>query len=643
LTPEIEGKYEILEKIRVGGMGAIYKVRHRLLGDLRVIKVLRPQLSGDVAFQKRFHREARAATRLIHPNIARLYDFSVDETGAAYIVMEFIEGWTLDDLVSRGELPPIGLALEIARQGLRAIGHLHASDVIHRDISPDNLMLSRDVDGRPLVKLIDLGLVKSAAPSEELTGAGVFVGKFRYAAPEQFRRAGEPCVGPASDLYSFGLVFYELLTGRYPIVGGSASALIAGHLYHPPRDFAETDPEGRVPGDLRQVLSRLLAKEAAARFPSAEELAAVLEPIAGRYEVATPEAGDLLELTRQVRQVGGPAGGGSTQSRLDRQFGPGPTPPPDERVTASVWIARVESRIGEGDFGGARDELRRAREAGTDAPELAELENRIDEIESIATTRQVEKGLEDVAALRAGGRLEEALELARELRSQAPRHKLVQMVVFELGRELAGAPDAEAPDAGGPDARDDAADSGAEEVDEAAIATTTPFAVRYPPPTVSASTVSAPTVSAPTVPIDEAAIAPTEILPTVRGAGAPTAGPAADVRAQLETRRQPVPEPAPGAVAEAPADLPRRAFDEISLAISPALPEATVRTLQRRWDEIGETSVDDLPLSAVAGPRGRGPSGAGRSGARNLVTALVLILLFLLLGFVLAQLFPGSV
>lgn len=611
LTPEIEGKYEILEKLQVGGMGAIYKVRHRLLGDVRVIKVLRPQLSQDVAFRKRFHREARSATRLIHPNIARLYDFSVDETGAAYMVMEFIEGWTLYDLVSRAELPPIGLALEIARQSLRAIGHLHSHGVIHRDISPDNLMLTRDVDGRPQVKLIDLGLAKSVAPSEELTAAGVFVGKFRYAAPEHFKRDGESCVGPASDLYSFGLVLYELLTGRYPIVGDNASALIAGHLYHAPLDFADTDPEGRVPDELRQVLARLLAKLPEERFPSAEELAAALEPIAGRHEVATPEAGDLLELTRQVRVAGRPARRGSTQSRLDRQFGAESTPPPDDRATASVWIARIEARIGEGDFGAARDELRRAREAEGEDPDLAELERRIDEIERISRTRVVEKRLAEVEALRAGGRLEEALELARELRRETPRHKLVQMVVFELDRALA-----ERSATGGEEQRHEEA----EEVDEAALATTTPFAIRYP---------------APPAPIDEAASAPTELLPQTKGAEA-----GADVREQIETG----PPDRPGAAAEPPprpekpAELPRRGFDEISLMLTPSLREATVQTIRRRFDEAEDAPVDDLPLSTAASSPGRKASGAGRSALKSFVTALVLIVVFLLLGFALARL-----
>lgn len=490
--PEIEGKYEILERLQVGGMGAIYKVRHRLLGDERVVKVMRPQLVDDPELQQRFHREARAATRLIHPNIARLYDFSVDDDGAAYIVMEFIAGWTLDDLISHGELPPLGLALEIAEQGLKAIGHLHAHGVIHRDISPDNLMLTADVDGRPAVKLIDLGLIKSLATSGDLTATGVFVGKFRYASPEQFGHGGAP--GPASDLYSLGLVIYELLTGRYPIVGKSASSLIAGHLFREPLDFSKTDREGRVPGDLRHAVMRALAKDPAERYPSAAAFAAALAPIRRRFELDDDATRKLLDLIRQPRPRPRlrSLSRGSTQSRFDRQFSAEPTPPPGEgtertaaaAAEADSWARRIEAKIAVNDFAAAREELRRAIGSEGESEELWELGERIAVIEQItgapppgapppappsakpppakpspppaaalaSPARQVEAELVEVEALRAAGRLEKALAKARSLRERAPRHKLVKQVVIELEQEIAAAPERAAPAAAGPTA-----------------------------------------------------------------------------------------------------------------------------------------------------------------------------------------------
>ncbi|HEV7519168.1 MAG TPA: serine/threonine-protein kinase, partial [Thermoanaerobaculia bacterium] len=184
----IEGKYEILSKLKEGGMGAIYKVRHRLLDEVRVVKLMRPQLLENADLQARFVREARFAIKLRHPNVAQIYDFTVDEEdGTAFIVMEFIDGLTLEEVLAAHGPPPLGLTLEIAQQSLRALGYLHGKGFIHRDISPDNLILTAGADGEPLVKLIDLGIAKAVeAGGQGLTQTGTFLGKVRYASPEQF-------------------------------------------------------------------------------------------------------------------------------------------------------------------------------------------------------------------------------------------------------------------------------------------------------------------------------------------------------------------------------------------------------------------------------------------------------------------------
>ena len=135
-------------------------------------------------------------------------------------------------------------------------------------------MLSVDVEGRPLVKIIDLGIAKHRGSDSQLTASGMFLGKFRYASPEHFGASGSDGIEARSDLYTFGLVLYELLTGQYPIRGESTSQLIAGHLFQPPRDFAETDPDGRIPAPLRQLVLKILAKEPAQRFANAEEVIA---------------------------------------------------------------------------------------------------------------------------------------------------------------------------------------------------------------------------------------------------------------------------------------------------------------------------------------------------------------------------------
>jgi len=276
-------QYDIVAKLREGGMGEIYQVRHRLLDELRIAKVLRPQHQDDAEMNARFAQEARAAIRLRHPNIVQIFDFTVDASGDGLIVMEYIRGVDLHRLIHHRPLPSIPLVLEIARQSLRALAYLHQQGFIHRDVSPDNVMLSQDYEGRPLVKLIDLGIAKNLHSSNALTTTGTFLGKFRYASPEHFGPGGPESIDPRSDLYSFGLVLYELLTGSFPLDSESTSQLIAGHLYHPPRAFSDSDPEDRVPEGLRALTLRLLAKSLDGRFDHAAEVVSALEDLQAQH------------------------------------------------------------------------------------------------------------------------------------------------------------------------------------------------------------------------------------------------------------------------------------------------------------------------------------------------------------------------
>jgi serine/threonine-protein kinase len=327
----IEGKYDVLAKIREGGMGTIYKVRHRLLEEIRVVKVMKQSIGGDVELKRRFLEEAKTATRLKHPNIATIYDFALGEDGTAYLVMEFIDGVTLGEILkSRGSVG-LALSLEIAHQTLLALGYLHRKNVIHRDIAPDNLMLTYDEEGNSQIKMIDLGIAKVLDRRVEMTSTGVFLGKVRYASPEQYGSLlpGEIIDG-RSDLYSLGLVLYELLTGHRPFVGDSPLELLRAHVFLDPASFSVTDPAGLVPEGIRAAVLKALQKRREDRFGTAadfdREILALRSRFTRPFDIDPAQA--IISLVRDspvdVTDLVTP----SAQDRLNQQFSSGPTPVP---------------------------------------------------------------------------------------------------------------------------------------------------------------------------------------------------------------------------------------------------------------------------------------------------------------------------
>ena len=277
----IDGKYRIIQRLGIGGMGEVFKVEHTFLGSTRVVKIIRAQISGSSDAHERFLREARLATKVQHPNVATLHDFSALPDGSHYMVWEFIEGDNLAQLVRRsGTLPP-KQAVRIAIQALAGLDAIHRAGIVHRDISPENLMITHASDGSEFVKIIDLGVAKATESDVAMTQTGMFVGKFRYASPDHlgFLPEGERIDGRA-DIYSLAVVLYEMLTGRPPFEATSPHEYI---IHHSRDEYLNSPDLDRVTGSpaLQAVLARGLDRDRNKRFATAREFAdalAVVEP-----------------------------------------------------------------------------------------------------------------------------------------------------------------------------------------------------------------------------------------------------------------------------------------------------------------------------------------------------------------------------
>jgi len=279
----IDGKYQIIDRLGVGGMGEIFKVRHIHLNELRVIKIMRPNIAQDDQALQRFLKEARTSTQIKHRNLAMLYDFAQLDDGSYYMVWEFIDGTNIQKWISQHGVVPPRLTVEIAIQALTGLEHLHSMGLIHRDISPENLMLSQDHHGKLMVKVIDFGIAKQLTEGEGgqgLTQTGMFLGKLKYASPEQagYLKEGEH-LDPRSDLYSFGIVMYEMLAGRAPFNATTPHGYILKHVTEKPAPIAELNPNATIPPELEAIMMKALEKQRENRYSSASEFASELEAI----------------------------------------------------------------------------------------------------------------------------------------------------------------------------------------------------------------------------------------------------------------------------------------------------------------------------------------------------------------------------
>jgi len=297
--PKSIGRYEILRLLGRGGMGEVYLASDSALGRQVAIKILPAALQSDAKMRGRFMNEARAVAALNHPNVITIHDLATTDardaafpSGALYLVLEYLQGEGLDEIMDRRRLS-ITECLDITIQALEGLKVAHQSRILHRDITPSNLMLAPDGH----VKVLDFGLSKilsegarDTSRSHRQTGEGMIVGTLDYLSPEQ--ALGNP-LDERSDLFSMGIVFYQMLSGVHPFSGASVTQMVAKMMTKEADPWPEPD---LVPESLKQIVARALRKEPAERYGSAGQM--ILDLVVARRELhAKPARGAV---TREV-------------------------------------------------------------------------------------------------------------------------------------------------------------------------------------------------------------------------------------------------------------------------------------------------------------------------------------------------------
>ena len=262
----VDGRYRAQRRLGSGGMAEVWCAEDEVLGRRVALKLMGGRFAEDPEFRERFRREAQAAAGLTHPNIVAIFDRS-EWDGTPYIAMELVDGRTLKELVTeRGPLPP-EIAVSLTEQILRALGYAHRSGIVHRDIKPQNVI----IDGEGQAKVADFGIAR-AGETSEMTQAGAIVGTMQYLSPEQAE--GHP-VDRRADLYSAGIVLYELLTGQVPFDGEAPISIAIKQINERPVPPRQLEPG--IPPALEAVVLRALEKDPARRYQNAEEFIAALE------------------------------------------------------------------------------------------------------------------------------------------------------------------------------------------------------------------------------------------------------------------------------------------------------------------------------------------------------------------------------
>ncbi|HVS81193.1 MAG TPA: serine/threonine-protein kinase [Pyrinomonadaceae bacterium] len=343
LGQTLAGKYLVETLIKRGGMGAVYRGKHVLMDKTVAIKVLRPALAVDDDIVARFSREAKAASRISHPHAVSVTDFGESENGVVFLVMEYLDGRTLKEIIrSEGPLP-LKRVVEIIRQVTGALDAAHGQGVVHRDLKSDNIMLSQ-TNGGDWAKVLDFGIAKIQQPANvkdaDITAPNLVVGTPQYMSPEQCSQT-QP-LDARSDVYSLGVIVYEMLAGRVPFTGESVTMIMMKQVQDTPPPILATRPD--LPAAVDKVITQALAKHPADRFQTAGELFAALATAAAEGVSAAPRAAETV--------AGVPVSPAADDLNEETVVRPRETPPyasaaaaPTPQASLSPWRIIVPSAI----------------------------------------------------------------------------------------------------------------------------------------------------------------------------------------------------------------------------------------------------------------------------------------------------------
>ncbi|MBN2803506.1 MAG: protein kinase [Deltaproteobacteria bacterium] len=281
----IADRYRLESRLGVGGMGAVYKARHLLIDRVVAVKILQPEKRGEEHFRAWFLREARAANRISHANTVDISDFGETEDGLAYLIMELLIGEPLSNLIARGPMD-LDVSLDIMEQATAAMARAHDLGVVHRDIKPDNIQLINKAGRKNFVKVIDFGLARLSQDGR-LAAKGAVFGTPEYMSPEQAR--GEDAT-PLSDLYSLGVIFFEMLTARLPFNAKDRDSFIEAHKSSTPLKAIDVNPA--VDPMVSEVVSMLLEKDPATRFKDAHHFVEKIKTLQRRLAPAVNAWGE---------------------------------------------------------------------------------------------------------------------------------------------------------------------------------------------------------------------------------------------------------------------------------------------------------------------------------------------------------------